>query len=80
MSQAQIYDTMTKWMNERLKENKNIDIDTLSTKSHDEAWENAWEKQKAHPMDAILMAKAGGANESMIEYIKENEEINKLAF
>lgn len=25
MSQAQIYDTMTKWMNERLKENKNID-------------------------------------------------------
>ena len=41
---------------------------------------NAWEKQKAHPMDAILMAKAGGANESMIEYIKENEEINKLAF
>ena len=25
MSQAQIYDTMTKWMDERLKENKNID-------------------------------------------------------
>ena len=63
-----------------IKENKNVDIDTLSTKSHDEAWRNAWEKQKAHPMDAILMAKAGGANESMIEYIKENEEINKLAF
>lgn len=63
-----------------IKENKNVDIDTLSAKSHDEAWRNAWEKQKAHPMDAILMAKAGGANESMIEYIKENEEINKLAF
>ena len=25
MSQAQIYDTMTKWMDERLKENQNID-------------------------------------------------------
>lgn len=25
MSQAQIYDTMTKWMDERLKENKNTD-------------------------------------------------------
>lgn len=29
-----------------IKENKNVDIDTLSTKSHDEAWRNAWEKQK----------------------------------
>lgn len=63
-----------------IKENKNVDIDTLSIKSHDEAWRNAWEKQKAYPMDTILIAKAGGANESMIEYIKENEEINKLAF
>lgn len=63
-----------------IKENKNVDIDTLSTKSHDEAWRNAWEKQKAHPMDAILRAKAGEQNESNVEYIKENEEINKLAF
>ena len=30
MSQAQIYDTMTKWMDERLKENKNIDSRIVS--------------------------------------------------
>lgn len=61
-----------------IAENKDTDIETLSSKSHDEAWAYAWEKQRAHPIDAILMAKAGGANEEMIKYIKENEEIDKL--
>lgn len=62
-----------------IAENKDVDIETLSKKSYDEAWLNAWEKQRACPLDLLLMAKAGGANEGMVEYIKENEEINKLA-
>lgn len=67
------------FLDNAIKENKDIDVETLSQKSHDEAWKEAWEKKKAHPIDAVLMAKAGGANDSMIDYIKESEEINRLA-
>lgn len=67
------------FLDNAIEENKDIDIETLSQKSHDEAWKEAWGKKKAYPIDAVLMAKAGGANDSMIEYIRENEEINKLA-
>ncbi|MFR4459996.1 MAG: DUF4468 domain-containing protein [Bacteroides xylanisolvens] len=36
MSQAQIYDTMTKWMDERLKENKNIDTLVFSDEAKEQ--------------------------------------------
>lgn len=62
-----------------IAENKDTDIKTLSTKSHDIAWKDAWEKKIAHPMNPLLMAKAAGANDAMMEYIKENEIINNLA-
>lgn len=67
-------------LDKSINENRNTDIESLSNKSHDEAWTNAWNKQKAYPIDPILMAKSAGANEDMIEYIKENELLNSLAY
>jgi uncharacterized phage-associated protein len=67
-------------LDKSIKENKDTNIESLSAKSHDEAWNNAWSKKSSHPIDPILMAKAAGANEDMIEYIKENELFNTLAY
>lgn len=68
------------FLDKSILENKNMDIEALSEKSHDKAWLSAWKKQKAHPIDPILMAKSAGASDEMIEYIKENELINSLAY
>lgn len=65
-----------KCLDKSIQENKDIDINSLSIKSHDEAWE---EKKHSHGrMNNISIAKAGGASEAMIEYIKENELIDSL--
>lgn len=60
------------------EENKNLGFGELSKKSHDFAWEEAWGKSHNSIIDEISMAKAAGASEDMIEYIKENELINSL--
>ncbi|MDP4238152.1 MAG: Panacea domain-containing protein [Bacteroidota bacterium] len=59
-------------------ENKDLDYNTLSEKSHDIAWTDAWSKSKNSVINPILIAKAAGANDAMIEYIKEKELINEL--
>lgn len=59
-------------------ENKILSVSELSNKSHDEAWQEAWNTRQSSPMADISIAKAGGANDAMIGYIRENEEINCL--
>ena len=59
-------------------ENKDLDYNALSDKSHDIAWTDAWNKDKNSAINPILIAQAAGANEAMMEYIKENELIDKL--
>ena len=59
-------------------ENKDLDYNALSEKSHDIAWTEAWNKNKNSAINPILIAKAAGANDAMMEYIKENELINEL--
>lgn len=54
-------------LDKSILENKNMDIKALSQKSHDEAWTFAWRKQKAYPIDPILMAKSAGVSDGMIE-------------
>ena len=56
-----------------IAENIHKDISTLSSDSHDEAWRQAWEKSHNSPMDVLMIAKAGGASDDFIEYIRENE-------
>ena len=55
-----------------------IIFDSLSEKSHDIAWKEAWDKGPARPMMNLSIAKAGGANRAMLEYIKENELIDSI--
>lgn len=65
-------------LDKSINENIDLDMDSLSKKSHDIAWEEAWSKGSSHPMRNLSMAKAGGANEAMIEYIKEYELIDSV--
>jgi len=59
-------------------ENAELKFKELSDKSHDLAWNEAWQKKQNSPIDPILIARAAGANDAMIDYIKENELVNEL--
>jgi|WetSurMetagenome_2_1015567.scaffolds.fasta_scaffold33933_3 uncharacterized phage-associated protein len=59
-------------------EYKDIEMQELSDKSHDFAWESAVKISPNSPMDPILIAKAGGASEGTIAFIRENEYIDKI--
>lgn len=61
-----------------IKENINLDIERLSEKSHDLAWKEAWNKGTSSSINKLSIARAGGANEAMLEYIQENELIDSL--
>lgn len=65
-------------LNQSIEENKDIPFGDLSTKSHDEAWKEAWDKKMSSEMNNITIAKAGGANEAMLDYIKEGQLIDSL--
>jgi len=59
-------------------ENKDLDYNSLSEKSHDIAWTDAWNRTKNSAINPILIAKAAGANDAMMGYIKENALIDEL--
>jgi uncharacterized phage-associated protein len=65
-------------LDKSIAENKDLSFSELSAKSHDLAWESAWNKSHNSAIDDILMAKAAGANDDMIEYIEENKLIKAL--
>lgn len=58
-----------------IQENKFLDFNSLSNKSHDTAWQNA---NFNDDMDLFEIARAGGANDDMIDYIWESIEIQKI--
>jgi uncharacterized phage-associated protein len=65
-------------LNESIEENKNLTFDQIKRKSHkDEAYKNA--NQLNDKISFYNMAKAGGAPESMLVYIKAIDE-NNLVF
>ena len=66
-------------LDKSISENLTLSFDTLSRKSHDIAWQEAWEKTPNSPMMPILMARAAGASDDTIEYIKENEFFDTIA-
>lgn len=53
----------------------NIDkkFDVLSESSHDVAWHSAWEECANSEMSSLLIAKAGGASDDFLQYIRESE-------
>ena len=58
-------------INEAIKENKDLDFQELTRKSHDAAWEKASQDCEIKTDD---IAEAGGANKYMIEYINHVRE------
>ena len=63
-------------LNESIKENIGLTFDQLKQKSHDAAWQESYQG-KGDLMSTLSIARAAGASESMLEYIKENLEIDK---
>ena len=58
-----------------IKENKNLTFGEISQKSHDAAWQAAWDSRNGKnsvPMELLEIARAGGASAEMTDYIKED--------
>ena len=62
-------------LDKSINEYKDVDFDTLSSKSHDDAWNNADINNKINFMDIV---KASGASDDMIDYIVEQREISEI--
>lgn len=65
-------------LDKSIAENLSKDSKQLSIDSHDEAWSEAWTTKHNSPMKSLSIAKAGGANEGFIAYLKEQETIDRL--
>ena len=69
-------------LDESIKENSTLSFDELKNKSHDAAWEEAFrchEQGGSDVIDTIAIARAAGANDEMISYIKEQLQTLVLA-
>lgn len=60
-----------------MAENLRLPFGDLMAKSHGKEWERASNQQGQKVMDIVGMAKDANASDDMIEYIKENLEIEK---
>jgi len=65
-------------LDKSINENKDLSFSELSKKSHDYAWKTAYHIKASSEIDNINIAISAGANDAMIEYIKENELIDSL--
>lgn len=62
-------------INNSIKENARLSFFQLKEKSHDLAWENAGH---CKVMSSVDMARAFGASEDMLEYIREQENLDRI--
>ena len=59
-------------------ENVNKNINQLSSASHDLAWNEAWDRSHNSHMDSLMIAKAGGASDDFIAYLRECEALDSF--
>jgi len=65
------------YLTESIEQNRNLSFTELSDKSHDAAWKEAWNKGgKSNLMNDLSMAKAAGASNATIDYIKGHQYID----
>ena len=64
-------------LDKSILENKYIDFEPLSEKSHDLAWNEA---SCDDEMDYLKIAKAGGASDTILKYIEESRENYNIVF
>lgn len=60
-------------LDKSISENLGLPFSTLSEKSHDTAWQTANATCPNSEIDPILMARAAGASDDTITFIRENE-------
>ncbi len=64
-----------KCLDESVEENIKLSFGQLTDKSHDSAWNKA-----DHSMDLLEIAKAGGANKDLLNYISSKDELKNIVF
>lgn len=57
-------------LDKSIAENKDKKFGDLRDQSHDIAWRTAWETKNNSLMNEFLIAKAGGANDEFIDYMR----------
>ena len=67
-------------LDDSFEENRLVDTYDLSKKSHDYAWYKAREGGYSNnpSMNTLDIARAGGASDAMLEYIKESEIVDSI--
>ena len=71
-----ITDSYRECLDESINENYNLSFSQLREKSHDSAWEEAYNSD-SKVMSILSIAKAAGANEGMMQYIQEQVELER---
>ncbi|HAT61548.1 MAG TPA: hypothetical protein DCS83_03215 [Prevotella sp.] len=61
-----------------IDENLSLPFPVLSKKSHDTAWQTANAIHPTSEIDPLLMAQAAGASDATMDFIRENEELDKI--
>lgn len=74
----ELSDSDKEMLNKSISENQTLPFDILSRKSHDIAWQDAWNRQHNSNINPELMARAAGASEATLEYIRENYFFDEL--
>ncbi len=64
-------------LNESIQENQHLDFNTLTEKSHDSAW---LDTKRDREIDIIKIAKAGGADKNMLDYIEDSSSLTFAEF
>lgn len=65
-------------LDKSISENKDMSPWALSEKSHDEAWHSAWDIAQNSAMNPYQIAKAGGATDGFVEYLKEQDKLDEF--
>ena len=65
-------------LDKSIAEYKDMSPWELSEKSHDEAWHEAWDAVQNSAMDSYMIAKAGGASDGLVEYLKEQDVLDNF--
>ena len=64
-------------IDEAIEKVASMDFDAIVADTHGEEW-NRVRNSKAHFMDDIMIAKEGGADESIISYLKEALDLEEM--
>ena len=65
-------------LDKAIEDYKNMSPWDLSEASHDEAWHSAWDVMQNSIIDPYNIAKAGGASDGFVDYLKEQDKLDAI--